>query len=203
LIRKIFVSIMLILTMLMPLFTFAPAIAMQPKLTYTMGAVALPGAIDSGKVFVNPNGIQHTHSQVGISYVYGMPWGNGICEKSVNSNIDLSQIPDEISGSGIEHTVGTYDDGTVLEGLVSFKLTGIGPYIYQGPTFEFEDVTVKAGDVFIGVLSTGTSVKHSINEDSEGIQVRGEWTGVRLVVGPPALVGKGIICETGTYWVTG
>lgn len=201
--RKILFTIMLFVTTLTPLLAVAPAMAMQPELTYAMGAVGNPGAIDPGEVFVSANGIQHTQNQIGVSYVYGTPWGNGICEKSVNSNIDLSQVPDDISGSGIEHTVGTYDDGTVIEGLVTFKLTGIGPYIYQGPTFEFEGVTVKAGDAFIGVLSSGTSVKHGVNGNSEGIQVRGEWTGVRVIVGPPALVDKGIIYETGTYWVTG
>lgn len=201
--RRILVATMLVMTTLMLPLAVAPTMAMQPKLTYSMGAVGLPGAIDSGKVFVSEDGIQHTKNQIGISYVYGMPWGNGICEKNVNSNIDLSQVPYDISGSGIEHTVGIYDDGTVLEGLVNFKLTDIGPYVYQGPTFEFEGVTVEAGDVFIGVLSIGTSVKHGINGNSESIQVKGEWTGVRVVVGPPALIGKGIICETGTYLVTG
>jgi len=199
--RKIPIAVMLFLAMIVLLSTVGLAIAEQPKLTYTMGGLG-GFTIDPGEVFVSADKIEHLRNKIGMTYVYGTPWGNGITQKTVNHNMDMSQIPDEISGSGIEHSVDTYDDGTVLEGLITFKVTGIGLYIYEGPTFEFAGVTVQAGDMFGGVLASGTSVKHGVNGNSESIQVRGEWTSVKIFAGPPALIGKGIICETGTYWVT-
>ena len=199
---KIPVAVVMVFTMMVVLLAVGPVVAKQPKLTYTMGGIG-GLTIDPGKVFVSADKIEHVRNKIAVTYVYGTPWGNGITRKSVNHNIDISQVPDAISGSGLEHTVDTYEDGTVLEGLVKFEVTGIGSYTYEGPTFEFEGVTIQAGDMFGGVLASGTSVKHGTTGNSESIQVRGEWTSVKIFAGPPVLIGKGIIFETGTYWVTG
>jgi hypothetical protein len=111
----------------------------------------------------------------------------------------LSQIPIDVSGQGIGHTVDTYDTGT-FEGIINIKITGFGAYIYEGPNFTYDGVTVQAGDTFGGLLLSAIAVKHGTSGELDGLQMRGTWTAVLVRSGPPQLLGKSILYETGIYW---
>ena len=171
-------------------------LARNTKSTYTIGVVGTPGPAD--KVF-DTGDIRHTKGGTGTQIVYGTPWGDGTAQTSKQiSNMNLV----DFTGKGVAHTKDTYPAGTI-EGIINFELPGIGLYVYQGPTFTYDTLTVKAGDTFIGILMSGIAVKTGNSGDLNGVQMRGDFSGVILLPGvgnPSVLEGKNLVRETGVYW---
>jgi hypothetical protein len=187
-------------------FAVAPALASQPKQTYTIGLVGQP--VNPGRVISTPNGINHTSKSAGNQIVYGAPWGDGIAQ-TFKQTINMNTT--DYTGQGIAHTEGRYDTG-VIEGIINYELGGISPYVYQGPTFTYNTLTVQAGDTFVGILINGKAIKQGTTGELKNIQVRGDLAGVIVFPNIPGLPpfgnpvelwGKNLVYETGVYWQAG
>ena len=178
-----------------------PAIAKQSKPTYSFGL--LGWNTDPGKEWVSGEKIAHDRFGTGAQNIYGSPWGLGTAVSTGLNNINNY----DVTGMGIGHTVDTYATGTI-KGIINYKVTGIGPFFYQGPTFTYMGVDVETGDMFIGVLFSGIAVKNGVSGELKGVNMRGNMVGVVVLAdmdgappfgNPPELWDLNLVHETGTY----
>lgn len=187
----------------MLLLMVAPIMAGRTKTPYTLGLVGW--SVDPGTWVLRANKIMHNRGGTGAQNIYGSPWGDGTSESTGIQNNNII----DITGSGMGHVVDTYATGTI-EGILNYKITGLGLYTYEGPAFTYEGVNVEAGDTFFGFLFSGIVVKHGTSGELEGLQTRGTFMGVQLIdtseipfpvpTNPTELIGKNLVYETGTYW---
>jgi hypothetical protein len=197
---RISVSAMLVLAMLIILSAVAPAVTAKPKLGYTSGSVGVPAS--TGREWTSDDGIMHARDAKVNHYYYGAPWGYGTGESIGVWNLNVN----DWTGNGISHAVDTYAGGTI-EGITNYQYIGFGDFIYAGPTFTYDGVTVSPGDKFRGLLLSGIGVKHGTSGALEGLQIRSTFTAVsiRVVYNPQQvpLLDKSVSTSAVTYWWTG
>jgi len=177
----------------------APVYASPPTTgIYTQAIV--DHTIDPGEEFQTGD-ILHTRGGISEDYNYGGPLGNSISSLGVANGV-LNLV--SLTGTSVGHGVATYAAGTV-ERTLNVKYTGIGLYVYLGPSFTFTlgevTATVTTGDRFGGVLYDFMAVKHG-TDDLAGFTSKGTGSGVAIyavIVGDPDMVGMTINLETGTY----
>ena len=183
----------------------APALASQPKLTYSFGAIGYPDSANPGSSFTTGD-ILHQRDIGGKGVTTGSPWGN--LNTVTTKNVELNIV--SLTGTGISHYVNSNDRATI-EGIQNFELNGLTPattlFIYHGPTFtattKSGPQTVSDGKAFFGLLISGTGVAHGI-ADGKDVQIRVTFTGVSISASSSsAFAGDSISYGTVTYWYIG
>ncbi len=199
-----FAVVVLAFTLSMLCTAVAPAFAApQPKGTFTQVIITL-GTGDEKEW--ETGDILHQRGNSGIAYLYGAPFPLGASEDAAYITSGQLNITD-FTGSFEAHTI--YDNfasGTMVGSFV-MKFTGLGPYVYMGPTFTFtlggRTATLTKGHVFGGVLFEIQNYrKHGVG-DLTGFVTKGETTGVLIyrafAPADQALLGFGVCVVTGTY----
>jgi len=192
--KKILIAITLIAVVMMTIPVVAPVMAKRPKLPYSMGIITVE-QVEPSTEWVSGEKIVHGRGGITEYAMFAVPWGDGTSLTSGIMNYNMETL----NGGGLGKTVDTYADGTI-EGTINWRWTGAGLFVYGGPTFTIDGVTVEAGDMFGGLQLSGIAVKHGTSGVLEGLQMRGTFVGVVIMNGPLALVGKMLSWETGTYW---
>ena len=189
----VFVSLLALAIMAAPVYAGPPT-----KGTYTQATV--DHSIDPGEEFQTGD-VLHTMGGISEDYEYGGPLGNSISSLGVANGV-LNLV--SLTGTWVGHGVATYAAGTV-ERTLNIKYTGIGGYVYLGPTFTFTlgevTATVTTGDIFGGILYDFIAVKHGTG-DLAGFTSEGTGTGVAIyvvIVGDPNMVGMTVNLETVSY----
>jgi hypothetical protein len=186
------------------MFTAAPVLAAQPKLTFTFACIQYPTSEYPGTSFTTGD-VVHTREIVTGDFIRGTPWG-GLNQRSI-ANFKLNV--ESFKGSGVSKFVDTGATSPVhIQGSSVFKFQGFGVYTYHGLTFtaitnRFRTFQVTEGTIFTGILMEGTSVSHG-TVNGESAQLRTEYTGVSISgLLSHDLEGVNILSGTVTYWFTG
>jgi hypothetical protein len=172
-----------LLTIGMILSTIAPALAYPSRNfgVYRQGIAQV--TTNPGTTFMVGK-TQYTLGSTSISYLSGGPFGNGT---GTGVTVYLKLDPATKTGTGKDYVVDTFANGTI-EGFVKVTLLGPGNHTYQGPTFTFnlngKNGTVTHGATYIGGIATGTSYKHGVSGELEGLETQELFTVVNVMVGP-------------------
>jgi len=200
--RKVLVVVLALAVVLLTTPFVGSTFAKRTKTPYEMGLVGW--VVDPGTPFVSADKIVHDRGSTGAQNLYGTPWGDGTAASTGIMNLNMM----DGTGSGMGHVVDTYTAGT-FEGIMNYKVNGMGMYTYNGPTIIYEGLTVEAGDMFFGTLFSGFIVKHGTSGSLDGLQMRGTMMGVSVIdtteitevpPNPDVLFGKNLVWETGVYW---
>jgi hypothetical protein len=197
--RRILASLAGTILVLAMFLAVAPALASQPKGTYTFGEIDITTTPPT-QTFTGPN-IVHNRGSESINYMFGAPWGNSITPGIVTGIANLNL--ETVTGEGLSHFVDSYPTGT-MEGSTAWKVVGAGMWIYQGPTMTAAGMTIVHGvTLLIGIGFEGTFVGHG-TDGLDGVKWSGEYQGVVLVdlqTGNPT--GVEVVWGPATYMYTG
>ncbi len=175
----------------------------QQNPTYTFGSISYPDTNNPGTTVITGN-TETITGTVSIGTDYGYPWGRDCIRQVSNVVLDLTSYTGTTTGS--VHKI--FHDGS-LDICTTDKLTGLGMYIYNGPTFTAAgkdaqgntvQVTVSNGFSAYGLLLTGSGTGHG-TIDHHHVETKETVTGVIIVAGP--LNGDTLVAGTGMYSITG
>jgi len=165
------------------------------KITYSYGEIMVPDPAHPGVVTIDNNNIMRSRGGGHLVYLDRVPYAgpDGTVEGSSRGNvrIDLNSY----TGWGQFSFVDNAPDGNIV-GSGTIKLTGIGLYTYDGPTFTAAGITVTNGDAVVGMLMEGNWVAYG-RGDLEGLVIKGSFKGITF---PD---GSGYDAGTATYMFMG
>jgi hypothetical protein len=201
--RKIPFLVTTLALLIMLLTSVAPAMASQPKTTYTFGEIDFPDPAHLGTQFYSAPNLLHTRDSGALNYMFGAPWGSSLTPGHVTSNVNVDlRNMEAVTGTGLAHFVDSYPTGTMV-GTTSFKIVGAGALFYNGPDIIVNSETLyTAGDLLIGSIFEGTVVGHG-EGGLDGIHWSGDYMGVGLIDGTGMPTGINVIWGQATYMVTG
>ncbi len=191
------------LTLLILLAIATPVLACKPNLTYTLGSISYPDPNNPGTTVINGN-IETITGSVSIGSDYGYPWGSDNLRQVSNLVLDLTSH----TGTSTTFIHKIFNEGS-LKIVTTDKLTGLGNYIYHGPTFTAAGkdsqgntvpTIVSDGAAFFGLLITGTGTGHG-HIDHHNVETKETVTGVFILAGP--LKGDTLVAGTGMYSIEG
>ena len=163
------------------------------KGTFTMGSVEFQ--TNPGEQFLTGN-ILHIRNSVGEAGLSELPWGKAITasERVITAQGDITTG----IGRSTSETVDVYANGIVL-GTVETKLEGVRYWTYLGPELSFRGVTITTGQIFFGLFTTITAMKHGVSGELKGLETKETATGV-ILINPDGTLGTLTLgYATGTY----
>ena len=167
--------------------------------TYTFGSISYPDTNNPGTTVINGN-TETITGTISTGTDYGYPWGRDCIRQVSNVVLDLASYTGTITGSVHK----TFHEGS-LDICTTDKLTGVGMYIYKGPTFTAVgkdaqgntiQTTVSNGFSAYGLLITGSGTGHG-TIDHHHVEIKETVTGVSVLAGP--LKGDTLVAGTGMY----
>ena len=192
--------VVLAMALLMLCTAFAPVFAApQPHGTFEQVIITLGGG--EAEEWLTGD-VLHQRGGEGTAYLYGAPFPLGNSLSAEYTNIGQLNVAD-LTGSFVGHTTADNFAAGTMVGSFVMKFTGMGPYVYTGPTFTFElggmEKTVTSGHVFFGLLFDIQNYrKHGVG-DLTGFVTKGDGPGVIVVNPADPMVGFGVSVVTGTY----
>jgi len=186
------------LACLMLLAMAAPVFALPPPSPESFTNVVLSLTTNPGTVTTMGTWEYIFHTG-GIRDLFGAPWGNSI--SSTYTGTVVLNTANWVGGLMIFAT-DTYAAG-VINSEASGWYTGLGSYVYNGPTIRYTlgtmTGTITSGTSYFGILSHGQVVGTGASGSLRGLKVCGTFTGVAILQGPNEgvilSVGSGIACR--------
>jgi hypothetical protein len=164
------------------------------KITYSYGEILVPDPAHPGVVTIN-NNIMYSKGGGHLAYLARIPFAGpeGTVQGSSTGSLRMDLV--SYTGYGQFRFVDNGPVGTVV-GTGTLRLTGIGLYTYDGPTFTAAGITVANGEQAMGVLMESNWIAYGTGQ-LKGLVVQGSFTGISFSD------GSGYDSGTATYMFMG